>query len=31
MCSEEMWSAIRDGFVAGAEVVLGEDCHQQPD
>ena len=31
MSTEEMWSAIHDGFVAGAEVVLGEDCRQQPD
>ena len=31
MPTEEIWGAIRDGFVAGAEVVLGEDCHQQPD
>jgi len=26
-----MWSAIYDGFVAGDEVVLGEDCCRQPD
>ena len=25
MSSEEKWSTIRDGFVAGAEVVAGED------
>jgi len=28
---ENEWSTIRDGFVAGAEVVLGEDCRQQLD
>jgi len=25
---EEKWSTIRDGFVAGAEAVLGEDCRR---
>ena len=28
--TEEMWSVIRDGFVADPEVVLGNDCCQQP-
>ena len=27
MSTEEMRSAICDGFVAGDEVVVGEDCH----
>ena len=27
MSTEEMQSAICDGFVAGDEVVVGEDCH----
>jgi len=31
MSTEEMRSTIHNGFVAGAEVVLGEDCCQQPD
>jgi len=30
MSFEEKWSTIRDGFVAGAEAVLGEDCRRQP-
>jgi len=25
-----MWSAIYDGFVAGIDLVFGEDCHRQP-
>jgi len=31
MSFEEKWSTVRDGFVAGAEAVLGEDCRRQPD
>jgi len=30
MSTEETWSATRDEVVAGAEVVIGEDCRQQP-
>ena len=26
MSTQEKWKVLRDGFVASAEVVLGEDC-----
>ena len=31
MSTQEKWKVLCDGFVAGAEVVLSEDCRQQPD
>ena len=31
MSTQEKWKVLHDGFVAGAEVVLGEDCRRQPD
>ena len=27
MSTQEKWKVLRDGFVAGAEMVLGKDCH----
>ena len=29
--TQEKWDVLHDGFVAGAEVLLGDNCHQQPD
>ena len=31
MSTQEKWKVLHDGFVAGTEVVLGEDCRRQPD
>ena len=31
MSTQEKWKVLNDGFVAGTEVVLGEDCRRQPD
>ena len=31
MSTQEKWKVLFDRYVAGIEVVLGEDCHLQPD